>query len=343
MPKLELGHEVMQENAHEAAHRRAGNFSSPRRGCAATSLGMMKTALLPLLTLAACLAAFSPARAQDAKAYKITLHRPPVVGVKTHDVFQVKTERSQRISTGPKVLREMKEVLKADLAGVTEPLEVSPHGKIQKIKFTVEKFSVQVDAGAAVEALQPGSVVSGAIDEKGKPSFSSSAGVIPPAAAKVLAIVFELIPDRPNDTNDDTVFATTQPRAVGSEWEVNKAEMIKSMPADVPFKLAEAQITGRVKFPSVKQTGGQDECVVQADVTMKPTEMTGLPPGFKIGGIDLVVGVNGRIPVDQKAVTPFSQASFRMKVTGQMDSPNGKVDMEMSESRDKEYQSELVK
>lgn len=303
----------------------------------------MKDSLLSLLTLAACLAALSPARAQDAKAYKITLHRPPVVGAKTRDVFQVKTERSQRINSGPKVLREVKETLQADFAGVTDPVEVSPNGKMQKVRFTVEKFSTQVNAGAAEEPLKAGTVVTGALDEKGKPAFSSSAGPIPPAAARVLAIVFELLPDRPNDSNDDIVFGTTQPRAVGSEWDVNKAELIKSMPPDVPFKLTEAQITGRMKFPSVKQAGGADECVVQGEVTMKPTEMAGLPPGFKVGGIDVVVSMNGRIPVNPKAVTPFSQATFRMKVSGQMDSPNGKVEMEMSESRDKQYRSELVK
>ncbi len=327
---------------HSLGTRRA--FSPRTRAASpATNRPTMKASLQTILTLAACLAAVSLAPAEDAKTYKITLHRPPTVGTKTRDVFQVKTARAQRLTSDGKVLKETKEELQAELAGVTEPLEVSPHGKIQKVKFTVEKFSVQMDAGAAQEALQAGAVISGALDEKGKPSFTANAGEISPEALKVLMIVFELTPDRPNDPNDDVVFATNQPRTVGSEWEVNKAEMIKSMPADIPFKLTENQISGRVKFPSVKQTAGQDECAVQAEVTMKPTEMTGMPPGFQLAGINLVIGVNGLIPVDEKTVMPFGKASFRMNINGHMDTPNGKVVMEMSESRDKEYKSQLVK
>ena len=303
----------------------------------------MKVALPIILTLAACFAAVSMAPAEDAQTYKITLHRPPIVGVKTRDVFQVKTARSQRLSSDGKVLKETKEAWQAELSGITEALEVSPHGKIQKVKFTVEKFSMQVDAGAAEVPLQPGTVVSGSLDEKGKPIFTSNLGAIPPAAAKVLTIVLELKQDRPNDSNDDIVFGTRQPRTVGSEWEINKAEMLSSVPSDMPFKIAENQISGRVKFPSVQQTADQKECVVQAEVTIKPTEMTGLPPGFKLAGIELVIGLNGLIPVDEKVVTPFSKATFLMKMSGTLDTPNGPVVMEMTETRDKEYKSQLVK
>lgn len=303
----------------------------------------MKAALPILLSIAAWLAAVSAAPAEDVKAYKITLHRPPVVGVRTRDVFQVKTARAQRLSSDGKVLKETKENLQADLAGVSEPLAVSPQGKLQKVQFTVEKFSVQVDAGAAEEPVKAGTVISGALNEKGKPSFTSSAGEISPAALKVLLIAYELRTDRSNDLNDDIIFGTTQPRTVGSTWDLNKAELLKSMPEDLKFKLTADAISGRVKFPSVTQTAGQDECLVQTDITMKPTEMQGLPPGFKIAEMELIVGMSGMVPVHEKAVIPFNKASFLMKMSGSMDTPSGPIVMEMTESRDKESKSQLVK
>src|SRR6185503_18650009 len=102
--------------------------------------------------------------AEDAKAYKITLHRPAQVGDITHEHIKLQTNRSMRMTGGDKplegkLLDEKKEERKAELSGVREALEVSPHGKVLKLKFTVEKFSVQTGTEAAQEPFKAGTIL----------------------------------------------------------------------------------------------------------------------------------------------------------------------------------------
>ncbi len=299
----------------------------------------MRLSLPALLSVAALLSASPCSDAEDARACNIRLHRPRKIGARTHENFKMTVENSQRLSSDGRVVKETKEKIEADLSGLNETVEVSPHGKVQKLKFTVGKSSVRVNSVPVPDAFNAGAVISGMLDGKGKPTFSCTDGELAPTAIKILSILFELTPDRPNDTNDDIAFGTNQPRTVGSEWEINKAETLKSMPPDVPFKLTENQISGRVKFPSVKLIAGKEHYLVQAEVTLKPTAMTGLPPNFKLASLKLTAGMENVVPVDENAVIPSGKASLWKDITGDLDTPKGKLLMEIIERREKEEQS----
>ena len=295
-----------------------------------------------ILFTIALVASESLCHAEGVKTYKLKLERPEVVGNKSRVHVITQFGKSQKMTSGDTVLKENKEELKAEASGVLEILAVSPRGKVQQFKLTLKKFSVQQDAAAPVEPFEAGETIAGALDESGKASFTYDSGPIPAAALKALNELFPLRPDRPNAVADDVVFATEQPRAVGTEWEINKAAALKSAP-ELPFKLTEDEISGKVKFPAVKQIDGKEHCLIEAEIRMKPTQIKGMPPGFQIEKSEMVIRIESPVPVDEKVTTGEDKMTTRGEFLGTGDTPNGKVRVEFNMWQRRERESENVK
>lgn len=279
------------------------------------------------------------AQADDAKSYLIKLNRPVKVGDKSHETFKLEAVKQQRVSSGEKVMSDKKEEIKAELTGVGEVLALTPNGRIQKLTFKLEKFVFQNDQEAPQEPFKAGATIAGELDPSGKAVYTSADGELTKASLSVLAKLLELKPDKKVES-DDEIFGTLAPRAVGTEWKVNAADALKTMPDDMPFKVAEKDFTGVVKFPALKQVGGKDHCIVQAIMTITPKEMD--LKGLKLNSMVIRAEMTKDVPVDTKAVTPYSRMKFSSTVDAGGDTLNGPVHLEITASETKTNESKKI-
>ena len=298
----------------------------------------MKYSLPAFLAVSIALIATAPlARADEAKSYLIKLNRPVTVGDKSHETFKYEAAKQQRVSSGEKVVSDKKEVLKAEVAGVGEVLALTPHGRIQKFTFKLEKFVVQTDEGAPQEPFKAGAIISGELNELGKAVYTSDGGEITKSARTVIEKLLELKPDKKIESDDDKIFGTLAPRAVGTEWKVIPADALATMPEDMPFKVAEKDLTGVVKFPAVKQVRGKDHGVFQAVITIQPKEMD--LKGLKLNSMVIRAVMEKDVPLDPKAIVPFSKTVFSSTMDADGNTPNGPVHLEMTASETKTNES----
>lgn len=281
----------------------------------------MKTHFSASLIFAA-LMLIRPAGADEAKTYKLKVARIPVAGEKTQTNRKLTSESARKLTVNGKKVNNETEDLHGDATGVLELLEVSPHGKAQKIQFTVEKFKCQKDVDAEEEPFKPGTVITGKLGAEDKEIFTVDGNEVEETAGKVLKELFELAKDRENDVPDDVIFRTDQPRAPGTEWEMDKAALIKSMPDKVPFVLKESDITAKVKFVEIKTVNGVECAVLKAEAVMKPSGVKGLGK-FKADKVSFSITGDMFVPLDEKAVSPMEKTRMEMHLNGSVAPPDG--------------------
>ena len=284
-----------------------------------------------------------PAAADEAKSFTLKVSRPPHPGDKSLEHFKMTSEEARKVIMDGKKLKGEAEDVRGEATGILEVLEVSPHGHAQKIKFTVEKFKCQKDVEAEAEPFKAGTVIAGNLGGDGKETFTVDGGEIDATAAKVLKAVLELTKDSETDVTDDIIFRTSQPHAAGSEWEMDKAAIIKSFSKDMPFKLAEKEVSATVKFAAVKMIEGTECAVLRPQAIMKPTVFKGMPEGFKARTAHFKLGGEVTIPLDEKLISPSEKSTLDMSLNGTFDSPNGMVEMEVFSRMERERESKPVK
>lgn len=241
---------------------------------------LMKYHFAPLLSAAIVLASVSPVLADGGKSYTLKLHHDAVKGEKSKDHYKIQQSTTQKVLVGGKVAKEETEEIETETSGTRETLAVSPHNKPTEIKFTVDKFLLKTNDESGSK-LKAGAVIIAKLGDAKKPTFTVDGEEPEADVAKALALIFELSPDREKEVDDDVVFDTKKPHEVGSTWNANIAEMIASMPEDMPFTLNKDSAKGTVKFPEVTTEGGVECAKVEIEAIMKPKGMKGMPPELK--------------------------------------------------------------
>ena len=119
--------------------------------------------------------------------------------------------------------------------------------------------------------------------------------------------------------------------------------MIKSLPEDMPFKLTEKDVSGKVSFPSVTMIDGKEYCLIRAVVKLNPREMKAMPATFKSTKAVMTVSMEKLSPVEEKLSTPSEKQIFEMVLNGTIDSPDGgKVLMESFTREERQRESKPV-
>jgi len=298
----------------------------------------MKTNTL-LLSICVLVLPFS-ASAQDAKKYQIKLERPDKAGDKSHEEITATLEKSNRITQRGKVVKEEASDTKVSLTGTLEVLEVSDKGKIKKLTFKVEKFTRQEEAGTEDEPLKAGTVITGtAVEGRDKDKFEVEGKEVEDGTAEVLRRLLPMSGADKKQTDDDVMFGSKDPQAPGSEWKVDPKVFLDSMPDDMPFKLEEEHVSGKVKFAAVKTADGIESCQVQMAVEMKPSSLDGLPPGFKADKMLFKVTGEKLAPVDPSLIIPYEKMDQKTDVSG----ATGPLKLEIYQRTVRERTSKAVK
>jgi hypothetical protein len=303
----------------------------------------MRTNPLLLSVCAAALIVPFSASAQDGKKYQLKLDRPDKAGDKSQEVFSATLEKSQRITQGDTTLKEEVSDVKMELSGEQEVLEVSAQGKVKKLSFKVEKFTLKEEENPVQEPFKPGTVITGTGGEDGKEKFEADGKEIKGRAAEALSEVLSMNGARKKQIDEDAAFGTKEPRAVGSEWDVDAKAFLESMPDDMPLVLKPESVRGKAKFPAVKTINGVECCQFQMSVTMKPESIKGMPPGFKLETVNIKVGGEQMVPVDGALQVPAEKMDQQMEFSGSIPSPAGAVKIAVFNRTVKERTSKPVK
>jgi hypothetical protein len=289
----------------------------PEQAGGSTYPGMQTQPLFILVCAAALVLPFS-ALAQDAKKYQLKLERPDKVGDKSHDEINATLEKSQRVMQQGQVLKEEASNAKVSLTGTLEVLEVNDKGKIKKLQFSVENFTRHEEDGTKGQLLKEGTVITGtAMEGREKNKFEVEGKEVEETTAEILRQLLTMSGADKTKGDDDVIFGAKDPQAPGSEWKVDAKTFVDSMPDEMPFKLEEEGVSGRVKFLAVKTIDGVESCQVQMSVEMRPSSLQGLPPNFKPD--KMLFSVNGEklAPVDPSLPIPYEKLEQKSEVSGE--------------------------
>ncbi|MBC2593039.1 hypothetical protein H5P28_02080 [Ruficoccus amylovorans] len=126
-------------------------------------------------------------------------------------------------------------------------------GKATQERFTVIKFTVSKNDGAAEELLAPGTVFFGKL-ELGKKVFVDTDGkALPETATLYLSQIISL---RDNSISDDDIFAPDHPVALGESWPVNADLAAEDFNFDMTIVTSPDNLEGTVTLLDADELDG---------------------------------------------------------------------------------------
>lgn len=287
----------------------------------------MKRKLLLLTGCAAALFVPFTAVAEEGKKYVIKLDRPEKVGMKTQEEYRAVRENSQRatLDKGREVLTEEVSEVKMELTGEQEVLEVTAKGDVKKLSIKVEKFTLQEEQNPVKEPFKRGTVLTVSPGEGDTAKIEADGKKVEGLAAEMLDEVLTVVKDTDKHEDEDRGYSTKEPRAPGSEWNVDPNAFLADMPDDMPFTVKPEDVKGKAKFLSVKKFDGVECYEFEAAVVMKPDKVVDLPENFKVQE-SAVSMVAGRLaPADAALPIPVEKLKMQLEMSGTAASPDGDI------------------
>jgi hypothetical protein len=298
---------------------------------------MNKILALPVFVVA-CFACSHPSTviAQDSKekSYLIPLEREDKVGDKVAWKITGATSQKQIVHVNGERMQEEKVDITGSLEGTFETMAVSEKGNIMKYRILVDKLTMKEGAGEEQTILKDGAEL--IAEQKGEKAVYLVGGEdADETVIKLLEVMIDLS-DIESQVSDDVAFGTDEPHKVGEEWDVRPAEIMKSMPKDMPFKIDEKGISGTMKFLAVKEHQGQQCAEVTSTINIKPGKMKDLPVELKLSKNNIKVQLTGTLPLDKTQPPVVQKESLQMDIQGSAEGPGGEMTMQISHSQSRE-------
>lgn len=232
-----------------------------------------------LLLASAVLAACGPARpsaehatpraaAESPARYTIRIDRAERAGQRWRLRAIGRESRARAVLVRGTAVERSEEAVTVELTALVEVLEVDGAGRQRSMSYTIERLERSVDGQSLASVLDPGRVVT--VLRGAEPVVEIDGAPADPAIVEVLDVVLELDEDR----DDDLVFGSRVPRAVGESWAADPDAMRHTLP-DV---VARAAMHGTVRVEDHVEAQGQPCLRLSGHLTIEGLEMPGLPP-----------------------------------------------------------------
>ncbi|MFO0561737.1 MAG: hypothetical protein U0269_27240 [Polyangiales bacterium] len=236
------------------------------------------------LTLAAC--GGSTANSQGggdtssggaSQSYTIRMHRPARVGLRTRQTH-VGSSRELRVvrANGAEQPRSEQQT-HVEFDAVAEVLAVNSVSKPTRVRYTVERFTSS-DGEQSSAVLAAGTTIEVAFAASSEESVISVAGS--PASEAIRKALNDAINLTVSDENEDAVFGTRTPRAVGASWPANIEPLRRQMeqgPLEVPADGTQATVT---LAGVVNREPGNPLLDVRGNVEINNARLRSMPAGF---------------------------------------------------------------
>jgi hypothetical protein len=249
------------------------------------------------------------ATAGAASPYEIELSRPVEVGGRYRVWAEGMRSTSSEMTRGGEVLRREETTLRVELQALVEVLQVDRSGRPLKQALGLD-YLVWGTGGELDQALPTGRVV---IAETvcGATEFRLEQGRLPPLAAEALGLVVSTY--RGDVPDEDLVFGTRLPRAVGESWPFHREAFADAMRTTGAIVDA-ARLQGQVRLERLERVAGVDCLRITAQVEVPAFSMPDLPEGVELERGRAEVSVSGLFPIDPARHKMQERTSVSMEV-----------------------------
>lgn len=277
---------------------------------------MLRRLVLPFAIAAVCLVTGGAGAADDddapgpavkgGRAYPVKLTRPMKVGQQYRW-----TADSTLLTSLPGAVPE---TVSVHLDAVVQILGVDKNGECTEMAATVEECTARTGREKKT-IVKPGRVI---LVEAGKwrSKLTPTTGTLTIDEDMLLRSVLSV--PRADDTNDDDVFGSAKPQAVGASWNVRTDQLIRSWAA-AGYKLKPHNISGNVRVKSAETVDGA-ECVRvagRAKIENFLPPALDIPDGLPIGEATCELKFTKLLPLDlsqQPLVDSYSMSvRFELK------------------------------
>lgn len=255
----------------------------------------MRTSLLVLssVVLSACgggAASAHTAITPDG-TYEVHLTRHVPVGLAWSEVTHFVMSQHQTVRVGGTPVEDATTNSTVDLSADYTLLENDANG--QPLRMRIEVRELTIDAGEGPTSPTIPSVL---LVVRGAPGTITGENGEPIDAA-TLAHLHHVIPARSHPTDDDLVFGTRTPQAVGASWPIDAGGAARGL-GEVGLTVQPANVGGSTTLVSATTEGGVDALTLRSRITASHVGVPNLPPGSVEQHADLEASVEFVLPLD---------------------------------------------
>ncbi len=260
--------------------------------------------------------------------FRIVLFRKATVGERVHLSRTVSDLTSQRVIQNGKVVKNQTLRQHVEFEAVTEVLSVTAKGRPSRTRYTIKRFAARMGRGMK-PVFKPGTVLTAQRGSKAERAITSSSG---PLSKEQLAAAKLVISLRKSRANDQEIFGTSEPRAIGESWPINSKRGKQSMEEEGIAKLR--SLNGKTTLVAERQVEGVPCLEVLGRMEADIEHLPGLPKDTKVVRGKLRARLTGLFPIDPKLLPPKKTSSMTFDVVSRTTSSKGMVELHLSTQRD---------
>lgn len=207
-------------------------------------------------------------------------------------------------------MQNQSQSVSGSLESVVTILEVDEDGVPTKQEHVIKSFSGKAD-DAAVEGISEGTKITVETGEDDVTSYSVDGK---PAEAPLDELLDTLIAVSADDSDDDAILGTDEPKAVGDEWQIDADELLESMQKS-GMEIEADSVDGKAKVVSKVDTPVGEALEVNAEIKVNLAKGP-IPVPMDFEEAQLVVTMAGQLPIDEKAHAPKKTMSMDLALKG---------------------------
>ncbi|MFM7182364.1 MAG: hypothetical protein ACKO2G_12990 [Verrucomicrobiales bacterium] len=275
--------------------------------------------------LLASVFALSPTLLTAEEGFIIPVDRPSKVGDKLKMAIEGEALSNMKVTAGEQEVQNDKEEWKAQME-VTQTVEkVNASGDASELTIEIHKSSLTKD-GKTGELLPAGTVVKTVAKVAGeKEGFTVDGKAVDESTSEVLGMLIDVSADEKDKGDENKAFGVDQPRKPGEEWEVNAAELLATMPPEMPFMLDPATVKGKMKFVELTGEGENTSALLQGEVQFGMKGMKGLPPNASFDGSTFKIALDGLFPLAKEKPSTREGMSMILTLRGKIAAGEGQI------------------
>jgi hypothetical protein len=258
---------------------------------------------------------------QAAERHRIVLHRPHAVGDRAEGTFRARSDTSQSVTVDGQTVDNEVEAIDITLVAEMVIREVNAQGKATRTELTVRQCTS--DTFASHELLPQGSVI--------------VVTAAPPPAAGAITLVGGTLTEEQEERldlvlstsvsqiNDDDVFGSDEPRAVGESWSIDSELAARALSKIDKLTFTADALSGGTLFTGIDTVDGVPCQRVEATMRAQRFDLSGLPESAVVESASVEMQMNAALPVDTSMHRLRSEEGMRMQMTVRFPTDDGRT------------------
>ncbi len=257
---------------------------------------------------------------------RVRLFRAASVGQVEHVKVTMDEISDERHLRGKKLIANKGRRAHVEVQAKLKVLSVTPQGKQQDTKYTIERFVVQGPKGPE-EVLPPGATLTVRRQMGRDGTAVASTGPLSPDKLKAVDLVFSR---RVSKTTDEQAFGTADPKAPGESWPIN-AELLSRDMKDLGILFEPGAVQGSSTLLSL----GSSNYEVVTRFSAAPIDLAQMPAGTQVTDARLEAHVQATFPRDPQRPPLKTAMTMGMTIRAEVPSASGPTTLIMGVKRER--------